>query len=101
MISITAALSLLALVAPAEPESDFKPPVRLTVDGQPIDLASSVGHAGPNLFDVDGDGAHELVVGAFSGHLHVHEITPSDAGPIFGPGKKLQAEGADIRISNW
>ena len=46
---------------------EFKDPVRLEADGQPID--TEVGHAAPLLDDFDGDGLKDLLVGQFAGGL--------------------------------
>jgi hypothetical protein len=48
-----------------------RPPFRVEVDGRPLDTAAVGGHCGPCIFDVNGDGRHDLVVGDFSGTFRV------------------------------
>ena len=53
---------------PVRVEKDlFHPPVRLTAADGIIDSGRSLGHSGPWVEDVDGDGIKDLVVGDFSG----------------------------------
>ncbi|MDA1265371.1 MAG: hypothetical protein O2816_09875 [Planctomycetota bacterium] len=56
----------------------------------------------PVLFDIDRDGANELVCGDLWGYLWVHENTASEGEPVWGKSNKLQSiEGEDIQVSNW
>ncbi len=96
-----ASLSTLALSGITSAGDELAPPIRIAVNGSPIDVGKCVGHAGPNLLDIDGDGRLELVVGDFVGHVHVHPNTGTREAPIFGEGRTLEADGEAIRISNW
>ena len=57
------ALPVLLLIPAGDPVPEFAPPVRLEADGKPIDATG--GHAAPALFDMDGDGVKDLLVGQF------------------------------------
>jgi hypothetical protein len=57
-------MSLNASNAPALGD-DLAPPVRLEAAGKPID--TEIGHAAPLVYDWDGDGVKDLLVGQFGG----------------------------------
>jgi hypothetical protein len=102
---ISAALSCSSLlgtsidVASAD-DSVFEKPVRLEADGKVIDTGIHWGHSGPCLFDVDGDGLRDLVVGDFSGKFHVYRNVGTNNSPKFGSPSDLMAGGvpAEVRI---
>jgi len=77
------------------------PPVRLTAAGEIIDVGDCIAHAGPNLFDLDGDGKQDLLVGDFVGHMHFYRNTGTNAVPAYADGQKLEANGEVIKIPNW
>ena len=52
-----------SLLAGADAEIVFPPPVRLEANGVPIDV--TIGHAAPYVIDFDGDGVRDLLVGEF------------------------------------
>ena len=85
------ALSLLLLlagdIAAAEVvmrnSAELLPPVKVTAEGQPIDI-KGFGHAAPFLGDFDGDGADDFLVGQFHhGQLRVYRNTGSNAARRF------------------
>ena len=90
--SIALAPSLLLSPGLAQ---ELAPPVRLEADGKPIDIGSlsRIGHAGPELADVDGDGDRDLLVGDFPGYFWYFENTGGDAQPVYTSRGKLQAGG--------
>ena len=53
----------VAAPAPAQGPEEIREPVRLSADGKLIDVAG--GHAAPCLFDIDGDGVRDLLVGEY------------------------------------
>ncbi len=73
----------------------FAEPVRLEVDGKPIDIGrlSKIAHAGPCVADVDGDGDRDLVVGDFPGYFWLFKNTGDDKKPVYTSKGKLQAGG--------
>lgn len=59
-------------------------PVRLEAGGKPID--TEVGHATPALYDWDGDGKRDLLVGQFGGgKLKIFRNLGTNQDPKFGP----------------
>ena len=76
-------------------------PVRLTADGDPIDTGAYIGHSGPLLEDITGDGRPELLVGNFRGHVQVFANTSKEGAPTWEAKGLLQAAGADLRVPNW
>ena len=72
---------------------EFRDPVRLHTDGQPID--TEVGHAAPLYDDFDGDGVKDLLVGQFGdGILRIYRNTGSDDEPVFAAGVEFK-DGTD------
>jgi len=61
--SFLLSLGAPSLVAGADAEIVFAPPVRLEANGVPIDV--TIGHAAPYVIDFDGDGVRDLLVGEF------------------------------------
>lgn len=83
----------LAGLAPSLSAQELEAPVRLTASGAPIDV--DVGHAAPYLYDLDGDGKRDLLVGQFGqGKLRVYRNTGTEAEPAYGALEWFQAGGA-------
>ncbi len=67
-------------------------PVRLEADGKPID--TEIGHATPALYDFDGDGKRDLLVGQFGGgKMKIFRNLGTREKPKFGPEEFLTAGG--------
>lgn len=94
--------SNLALVAHGEEttpqENWFRPPVRITADGKPIDTGAAWGHSSPAFEDMNGDGAKDLVLGDFSGKFQVYRNEVTNGGFQFGKSKTLQAGSKDAEV---
>ncbi|MGC1275864.1 MAG: FG-GAP-like repeat-containing protein [Planctomycetaceae bacterium] len=92
---LAAVLFGLSLSATAEDapklSPDLQPPVRLEADGQPIDHGEANGHAGPCIFDVDGDGKRDLVVGDFGGEFTLYKNVGTNERPRYESAGKLTA----------
>ena len=96
MRSITA-LTFLLLFAATCVAQDFKPPVRIQAGGEPIDTA--VGHAAPYLYDFDGDGVRDLLVGQFGeGILKIYQNTGTNSSPEFAAGFEFKEATGDGRV---
>jgi len=86
----------------------FAAPVRIEAGGAPIDVTT--GHAAPYVYDFDGDGVRDLLVGEFgdgefagevheksegshrwaNGRLRIYRNQGSNTAPVFGPWSYLQ-----------
>ena len=80
-------------------DAAFEAPVELTAGDKTF---SDILYPTPVLYDVNGDGQRELVVGDLIGYLHVAErLSPAD--PLaWGAAKKMTAtDGKELKFSNW
>lgn len=70
--------------------AELKPPVRLEAAGKPID-ASEIGHAAPFVYDFDGDGLKDLLVGQFKdGLLWIYHNEGTNSEPKLAAGVKFK-----------
>lgn len=91
---LAAAIASL-LAAPAAFAQELGKPVRLEADGKPID--TEIGHATPALYDFDGDGKRDLLVGQFGGgKMKIFRNLGTNAAPRFGPEEFLKANGTVV-----
>lgn len=79
-------------------DSPFEPPIRLMADGLVIDTGPAWGHSSPAVFDVNGDGLKDLVVGDFSGKFRCYTNTGKPNAPAYSKGALVQAGGADAEV---
>lgn len=87
-------LPVAAMLLPAALSAQqFEPPFRVMADGAPI--AVDMGHAHPCLFDFDGDGVRDLLVGQFGdGKLRVYRNRGTASKPEFGAFAWFEGGGA-------
>jgi hypothetical protein len=90
-----AALALSLLAAQAALAQELGKPVRLEADGKPID--TDIGHATPALYDFDGDGKRDLLVGQFGdGKMKIFKNIGTHKEPKFAAEEWLKAGGAVV-----
>lgn len=95
---------VLALAASgADSDIVLADPVPVHADGAPIDVGADIGHAGPQLRDLDGDGKPELLVSAFRGSIHVYRNVGDPAAPRFARQGYVTLAGAKdaLKFHNW
>jgi hypothetical protein len=76
-------LSVLLAAGSAFGQTQFDEPVALEADGQPIVVERN--HAAPFVYDFNGDGVKDLLVGQFlGGKLRIYQNTGTNEAPVFG-----------------
>lgn len=101
------AACMVALQAPAgvpreAPAAvELEAPERLKSADTFIDMGKQIAHAGPSMFDFDGDGKRDLIVGNFRGTLALYRNAGSAAEPEWEGKGFLEAEGKEVQIHNW
>jgi len=94
-----AAAALGVACAPAVAQTaEFDAPVRITAGG---DNFSKILYPSPVLFDVDGNGARDLVFGDLPGNLR--SCAPDDDADelTWAAMTNLQSEGKPLKLHNW
>jgi hypothetical protein len=72
-------------------------PVRLEAAGKPID--TEIGHAAPFVYDFDGDGFKDLLVGQFGeGLLRIYRNEGTNSEPKLAAGVKFKEGKEDGRV---
>lgn len=82
----------------------FADPVRLTVDGKPLNQTVKQMYPSPAMYDVDDDGQTELVVGDIFGSLYIYENQNESrkGDPVWSKDRSLNSrDGKPIKVSNW
>lgn len=98
LVPLTAGWSVAATHHDNEPQ--FANPVLLTGGAKP--LGRGLLYPSPALFDIDGDGALEIVMGDLFGKLYVAEKLAGDDPLAWSARTPLKdKEGKDIKFSNW
>jgi hypothetical protein len=96
----TLILVLTGLI-PAEnltPSAELSEPVRIKAAGKPIDT-TEIGHAAPFVYDFDGDGLKDLLVGQFKdGLLWIYRNEGTNSEPKLAAGVKFKEGKEDGRV---
>lgn len=79
-------------------DESFETPRRLLADGAIIDSGPSWGHSGPCVFDVDGDGRRDLLVGDFSGLFRLFRNEGTDHAPRYLAPVDLRAGDSEAKV---
>jgi len=104
MITSSIVLALIAstLQTPERPHpqdetATLRKPRLVRVDDQPIDV--EVGHAAPLMWDWDGDGTRDLLVGQFGkGYLRVYPNSEKVGAPKLGEHRWGKSEKAKLKV---
>jgi hypothetical protein len=89
-LHLAAAVLALSVTASAQ---EFEKPVRLKAAGEPI--TTEIGHSAPYLYDFNGDGVRDLLVGQFgSGKLRIYRNKGTDKHPDYDTVSWFEAGGA-------
>ena len=97
----------ISIAIPKEQPSSkslFEDPVMLHVKDAPLNTEAKKMFPSPGIFDVDGDGQTELVIGDLMGGVGVYENTNTTGtgDPAWGPREDLKGiEGDAIETPNW
>ena len=76
----------------------------IIVGDQPLNSRANQMYPSPALYDVDGDGQDELVVGDIFGSLNVYENQNASGkgDPVWAEHVRLNStKGEPIKVSNW
>jgi hypothetical protein len=80
-------------------DPQFEQPVEITAGGKTY---VQVLYPSPVLYDVNGDGKRDLIIGDLQGYLQFAERDSSGASTNWSTSKMMQdANGKDIKFSNW
>ena len=97
---LTTSLALVAALCAPGDSSVFAAPLRLTAGGVP--MGNDQLYPSPILYDVDGNGALEMVVGDLLGNLMVSERLPGDDTTAWSEPEPLEgADGESLEFNNW
>jgi hypothetical protein len=91
----------LAAAFQGKPAATFDPPVRLKAGDAFIDTGADIAYSGPQVFDLDGDGKKDLLVGTFRGHVQVFRNVGTNEARVFEAKGNLEADGKVVEIPNW
>ncbi|MFT6108999.1 MAG: hypothetical protein ACJA2W_001912 [Planctomycetota bacterium] len=64
-------------------------------------LGAKLRYPSPRLYDLDGDGAAEMVVGDLSGRLHVATKRNGGSGRRWNKLAPLTTDGTELKFHNW
>ena len=79
----------------------FDPPVRLKAGDAYVDTGKYIAHTGPLLYDYDGDGKTDLLVGNFAGSIQLFRNTGTREAPGYEAKGLLEADGKPVKVPNW
>lgn len=90
-------MALAAMLCAGTLAAELNEPVKINSGDAPIDV--DVGHAAPYLFDFNGDGKRDLLVGQFgSGKLRIYYNVGTNEKLKYDGFEYFQAGGEDARV---
>ena len=96
-------ISAADVTGPGYVSDTFEVPLLLTVNDKPL-VSERDRYPSPAIYDIDGDGVNELIVGGLRGSVGVFENS-NESGkgdPVWEPRQELtDAEGKRIETTNW
>ena len=86
-----------------ETNSNFDDPVLLKVGDTPMNAEGEMMYPSPVMFDIDNDGADELVIGTIFGGIYASENSKQEKGePVWeAPVAVNSADGEPLNLNNW
>lgn len=90
-----------SVVVHAQGTASFADPELLLANGRPMNAVEKMPYPSPVLFDIDGDGKREFVLGDLWGRLWIHENVGAEGPVKWGPSQTLKREGKDLKVPNW
>ena len=94
------AVATTPLAADGEDGALFAEPVLLMAGSKP--MGRGLLYPSPHMFDVDGDGQEEILMGDLWGVLHVAKKLPGDDPLAWSEATPLQSsDGEKLKFSNW
>ena len=102
MIAVLCVFAVTGLQA-QETNSNFEDPVVLRIGDEPINAEGEMMYPSPVMFDVDNDGADELVIGTIFGGIYACENSNKEKGePVWeAPVAVNSADGEPLNLNNW
>lgn len=89
--------SLAGLAGDAE-AARFAPPVQLTAGGK---NHTGILYPSPVMHDVDGDGAHELLIGEIFGTITISDRDAEGGVTAWAKANPMKVGGEPIKLNNW
>lgn len=85
------------------PNGTFDAPQIIKVGDQPMNHNGRIMYPSPAIFDIDGDGENELILGSIMGSIHVCENSNKKTGdPVWSKPVALQNDkDVNLRLNNW
>lgn len=103
MATVFLAIACCSAAIAQESNTNFDDPVFLKVGDAPMNAEGEMMYPSPVMFDVDNDGADELVIGTIFGGIYACENSnQGDGDPIWeSPVAVNSAAGEPLRLNNW
>ena len=101
LVRVPIVMILVVVSFAQEPPAKFARAEMLSSDGQPVNARERMPFPSPVLIDLNGDGKRELILGDLWGRIWIHDNVAREGGVAWGPSRKLQLNGKDLKVPNW